>query len=382
MVASASSRRAATAQGAGLEDRRSSGSSAQPDRDLGAAPEDEIRTGTEAAGEPVRSESRELAESATTASDSQAEEIKTDHPAGTISMTDAATSMADAATGQPQEDSDPDAAEPPPDLEVSRFEDEGLAIPSGLQDASTRQSEANEVEPDTPIETAPPDIDRSVPEPQTPSPTRISFDPPVAAEPVSDSAATVEESSITMDGSISMAGLQAVESEGDTEPAQEPSVSELQSAIPRHPAHEVSEVVAGPSHESQDQTPDDAGSTSSDGPQQEPGEGTVSVQDGDELTVVFIGMEPAGIQIPGGDIVSVHRLSPLDLGPIVESIKRTSKPLIVTTPVTRSIGDNIAAHISEKLEDWLDSDVEHITVANPMTGASTIVKAASDLAEY
>ncbi|MBT8201271.1 MAG: hypothetical protein KJO36_12225, partial [Acidimicrobiia bacterium] len=191
-----------------------------------------------------------------------------------------------------------------------------------------------------------------------------------------------EESSITMDGSISMAGLQAVESEGDTEPAQEPSVSELQSAIPRHPAHEVSEVVAGPSHESQDQTPDDAGSTSSDGPQQEPGEGTVSVQDGDELTVVFIGMEPAGIQIPGGDIVSVHRLSPLDLGPIVESIKRTSKPLIVTTPVTRSIGDNIAAHISEKLEDWLDSDVEHITVANPMTGASTIVKAASDLAEY
>ncbi len=409
MVASASSRRAATAQGAGVEDRRSPGSPQRHDPALRETdPEHEAST-DEAAGVPVQSESGELVEAPAVVPDSQTEGLKTAHPAGSISMVDAASSMTETRLSE-DSDAATDDSEAPSDLEGPRLEDEGPGIPEreshlqprpGVgqpiestrpakpedveivsQDASTRQPPGDEIEPEPPIETAPPVTDRSGQLPQTP----IAFDPPVAADQTSDSAVTLDQSAITMDSSISMAGMQGIQSDdeqSEDEPhVLEPSESVPQTAIPRHPAREAPESVAGPVEESEHRTPDGPDSTAADEPRYTSGPGTVKIQSGDELTVVFIGMEPAGIRIPGGDVVSVHRLSPLDLGPIVESIKRTSKPLLVTTPVTRSIGDNIAAHISEKLEEWLDSDVEHITVANPMTGASTIVKAASDLAEY
>lgn len=408
MVASASSRRAATAQGAGVEDRRSPGSPRHDPALHESGPEHETST-DEATGVAVPSESEEPAEASAVVPDSKAEGLQTAHPAGSISMGDAVSSTTETRLSE-EPDAATDHAEAPSDLKGPGLEDEDPGIPAreshlqprpGVgqpiestrpakpeaveivsQDASTRQSPADEIEPEPPIETAPAVTDRSGQLPQIP----IGFDPSVAVDQTSDSAATVDQAAITMDGSISMADAQEIQSDGEQSevepPVPEPSAPAPQTAIPRHPAREAPESVEAPAEESRHRTPDGVDSTAADEPRYTSGPGTVKVQNGDELTVVFIGMEPAGIRIPGGDVVSVHRLSPLDLEPIVESVKRTSKPLLVTTPVTRSIGDNIAAHISEKLEEWLDSDVEHITVANPMTGASTIVKAASDLAEY
>ena len=109
---------------------------------------------------------------------------------------------------------------------------------------------------------------------------------------------------------------------------------------------------------------------------------TQLLAEGDDVTVIFIGIEPAHLVLGNADVISVYRLQPIELGPIAASIRKTSKPLIVTTPVTKTIGDRLVAHISEKLEDWLDAEVEHITVNDPSSEGPRIVKAATELAEY
>lgn len=113
-----------------------------------------------------------------------------------------------------------------------------------------------------------------------------------------------------------------------------------------------------------------------------PSPGTVSLQEGSELTLVFIGIEPAGIDIPGAHILAVHRQHPVDFEPIKASIEHTSKPLLVTTPATRSLGERMASHIAETMEEWLDADVEHLSVSDPIGESPRIVKAARELAEY
>ncbi len=220
---------------------------------------------------------------------------------------------------------------------------------------------------------------------EEPEPIAITFDPAETTVPPR-TPTTAERSGITMDDSISMAGVD--HDDPELEPrreARDGPAGVFPSTVSRHPARSIEPGTAepGPSQsepghirpDQQESEPDHAGRFDA-------GEATVSVQNGDELTLVFVGMEPSGLSIPGAHILSVHRLEPVDLAPITESVKETSKPLIVTTPATRPIGDIISAHISENLEDWLDADLEHITVTDLMSERSRIVKAASDLAEY
>ncbi len=69
------------------------------------------------------------------------------------------------------------------------------------------------------------------------------------------------------------------------------------------------------------------------------------------------------------EIIDLRTLSPFDMGLIAESVKRTSKVLVVyEDSISWGYGAEIAARISDELFEWLDAPVRRVAALDTFVG--------------
>ena len=96
------------------------------------------------------------------------------------------------------------------------------------------------------------------------------------------------------------------------------------------------------------------------------------------ITYCLEAMEILSAQGISAELIDLRSLRPLDLGPVLESVKKTNRLVTVeeTWPVA-GIGAEIAAQVSEKAFDYLDAPVMRVTQKDvPMPYAANLEKLA------
>lgn len=96
------------------------------------------------------------------------------------------------------------------------------------------------------------------------------------------------------------------------------------------------------------------------------------------ITYCLEAMETLAEQGISAELIDLRSLRPLDLGPVLESVKKTNRLVTVeeTWPVA-GIGAEIAAQVSEKAFDYLDAPVMRVTQKDvPMPYAANLEKLA------